>query len=316
MAGLPVAPIEAPVVDIEPPKVKSGASRIIDRLFGTGGEERFKTWPEKLIRDALSAPHDVLNATELVTSDQLVKPAMDMSALAGTGGLAGTGAEAGAALGAGPFLRPALKFKEKIYKAPVGGQHLDALPESMIPEFNRLAMSGEDISHYNFGFMNHKGQFLSRENALDYAIKEGLIDPNSEAARAGVLTSTMDLMADSSKPAAAIKALEKLKQQGYDIDNPVYHQSNTTFDTIKPSYGTQVWFSNSKDALANNGASGTGKIATAYLKNKNLADWDKYDKYTTDQLLQMGYNGAQLGNDIVMFEPKNVKIHSWEDNKK
>jgi cytochrome c556 len=115
-------------------------------------------------------------------------------------------------LGAGPFLRPALKFNEKIYKAPMGGQHLDALPKDMIPEFNRLAMSGEDISHYDFGFMNHKGQFLSREKALQYAIDEGLLHPNSEAARSGTLTSTMDLMSDSSKPGQVIKALEKPSQ--------------------------------------------------------------------------------------------------------
>jgi len=200
---------------------------IINRLLGTGGEERYQTWPEKMVRDALAAPSQAIAAGNAPNpykegSEEwqdfesrrgaALPQALNMAALAGTGGLGGVGAEAGAALGAGPFLRPALKFNEKIYKAPMGGQHLDALPKEMIPEFNRLAMSGEDISHYDFGFMNHKGQFLNREKALDYAIKEGLIDPNSEAARAGVLTSTMDLMADSSKPGQAIKALEKPSQ--------------------------------------------------------------------------------------------------------
>lgn len=208
MDSLPVTPLAAPQDDTATVPTKSTYQRIIDRLTGSGGEERYQTWPEKMIRDALAAPSQAVAAGNAPNpypegSEEwqdfeshrtaALPQALSMASLAGTGGLAGTGAAEGAALGAGPFLRPALKFKDKLYKAPVGGQHLDALPKEMIPEFNRLAMSGEDISHYDFGFMNHKGQFLSREKALDYAIKEGLLDPNSEAARAGVLTSTMDL---------------------------------------------------------------------------------------------------------------------------
>jgi hypothetical protein len=197
----------------------------MNRLFGLNGVERYQTWPERTVTEAVTAPHDIIQPNPYDEGSELhqwyedqrdkgmLKAAMAVSALAGTGGLAGTGSAAkGAltsqeiALGAGPMLRPALKFKDKIYKAPPNGQHLDALPEQMYNEFQKLAMSGEDISHYNFGFMNHKGQFLSREAALDYAIKEGLLNPNSEAARTGTLTSTMDLMADSSKPGIAIAA--------------------------------------------------------------------------------------------------------------
>lgn len=65
-------------------------------------------------------------------------------------------------------------------------------------------MSGEDISNFNFGFMNHKGQFLDREKALKYAIDEGLMSPHD--AKYGALTST--LMADSSKPAVAINSIK------------------------------------------------------------------------------------------------------------
>ena len=161
-----------------------------DTLLGANGKERYQLWPERTVRDALAAPHDVAQTQygEL-TSQDLIKPALDVAALAGTGGL-GAG---GGTLNATPSLRPALKFNEKIYKAPPGGQHLDALSPEMYNEFQKLAMKGEDINHYNFGFMNHKGQFLSRENALQYAIDHGLLNPNSEAARAGTLTSTMDL---------------------------------------------------------------------------------------------------------------------------
>lgn len=204
-SGLPAS---LPVTqDQLPTSQPTMAQRVVDTLLGTNGQERYQLWPERVVRDALSAPHDVLNSKTPMTSDQMIKPALDVSALAGTGGLGG----AEATLGSGPFLRPALKYEGKIYKAPVkdasnplfmGAEHSDAIPKELLPEFTRQAMNGEDISNFNFGFINHKGQFLDREKALDYGIKEGLLSPHD--AKFGALTSTM--MADSSKEAAAINA--------------------------------------------------------------------------------------------------------------
>ncbi len=182
-------------------KTGQSESPLIKRLFGLGGEERYQTWPERIVREGLSAPHDVLTSPVPSTSQSLIEPAMQTAALAGSGGIAGAEEGAAAALGSSPFLRPALKYEGKIYKAPMGGQHLDALPAHLADEFERQAMSGEDISNFNFGFMNHKGQFLNREAALDYGIKEGLIDPH--AGQYGALTST--LLADSSKPGVALE---------------------------------------------------------------------------------------------------------------
>jgi hypothetical protein len=135
-------------------------------------------------------------------NDPVIERAQDMAALAGTGGLGNT--EEGAVLNATPSLRPALKYEGKIYKAPPNGEHLDALPAHLQGEFQRQAMSGEDIPNFQFGFMNHKGQFLNRDQALEYGLKEGLIDPRD--ARYGTLTSTM--LSDTSKPGAAMSALE------------------------------------------------------------------------------------------------------------
>jgi hypothetical protein len=230
--------------------VDSMSQKIGTKLLGLGGEERYQLWPERVIREGISAPHDVMTEgmikpglrredftdasrpsvgdvpaepgllsgfgiNKLIApvaadpSDKAVSQAMSMSALAGSGGIAGAGEEAGAAtLGSAPFLRPALKYEGKIYKGPVGGEHYDAIPPTLHKTFQQQAMSGEDLSNFNFGFTNHKGHFLSREDALKYAIDEGLIHPNSEAARAGTLTSTMQLMADSSKPGTAIEALK------------------------------------------------------------------------------------------------------------
>lgn len=112
-----------------------------------------------------------------------------------------------------PMLRPALKYEGKIYKAPMtpDAGHIDAIPQSLYPTFQKQAMSGEDISNFNFGFINHKGQFISREAALQYAIEHGMVDPS--AAQQGALTST--LLADSSKPGAAIEAVAQSQKPLY-----------------------------------------------------------------------------------------------------
>lgn len=215
----------------------SEGTKVGNRLFGTGGEERYQTWPERMVRSGFTLPGDVMSGetpfytTDETTGEQVINPevihrSLDTAGLAGVGGVGGTGAEAGTALGAGPFLRPALKYEGKVYKAPQGGQHMDAVPAHLQDEFTRAAMRGDDISNYNFGFMNHKGQFLSREAALDYAIKEGLIDPSSAEARAGVLTSTM--YSDTTKPGAAIAGVAKSESPFFSaVENAVVSSKNS-----------------------------------------------------------------------------------------
>ena len=214
------APALQPVV---PQPTDYSATTAIKRLAGLDGEERYMLWPEKVVREGLSAAHDVSqpNPYQQGTEDYelyeqarqaaMIPAAVSMSALAGTGGLA---APSDATLGSGAFLRPALKYEGRIYKAPIkdpknpagfGAEHSDALPAHLADDFYKKAMTGDDINSYQFGFMNHKGQFMPREVALDYAVKEGLINPHD--ARYGTLTSTM--LADSSKPGTAIEALAK-----------------------------------------------------------------------------------------------------------
>jgi hypothetical protein len=185
---------------------------ITDKLLGLNGQERYQLWPEKVVREGLSAAGDALAGQtpqwkvdpvtgDVHTSPQMIEGAQAMSALAGSGGLAGT---TDATLGSAPFLRPALKYKDRLYKGKEGQAHQDVIPDALYPEFQKLAMTGDDISHYNFGFHNDKGQFLSREKALEYGINTGLIDP--AAGKYGALTST--LLADSSKPGTAIEAMK------------------------------------------------------------------------------------------------------------
>lgn len=191
----------------------------IKNLFGLDEENpRYQLWPEKVVREALTSAGDIAKPNPYPEGSEqyyeyegrrqggMVPAAMAISALAGSGGLGGTGAKAGeVALGATPFLRPALKHKEKLYKGKPGQEHQDIIPKELYEDFRQKAMSGEDLAEYNFGFINDKGHFLDREKALKYGIDTGLIDPHS--GRFGALTTT--LMADSSKPGTAIEAMAK-----------------------------------------------------------------------------------------------------------
>lgn len=232
--GVPEAVVEAPVS--QPSRASSLVNSVINKLF-RDDDQRYQLWPEKVVREALTGANKVMeegsnlglrreDVTDIpapnmptkdstwlgeklgiapvyaTPQDSIIEKAQAISALAGTGGLAGS--ESGAVLNATPSLRPALKYKDRLYKGKPGQEHQDVIPAHLYPEFQQMAMSGEDISHYNFGFVNDKGHFLTREDALKYGIDNGLIDP--QAGKYGALTST--LMADSSKPGVAIESLK------------------------------------------------------------------------------------------------------------
>jgi hypothetical protein len=294
-----VVPDTNAVVQPNPNSVGSSGSQIIDKLLGLGGQERYQLWPEKVVRDALAAPHDAMSGAtpqyevdpttgDVHTSPQMIAGAQAVSALAGSGGLAGVEKGAGEVLGSAPFLRPALKYGDKIYKAPMGGQHLDALPAHLQDTFQQQAMNGEDISNFNFGFMNHKGQFLDREKALDYGIKEGLIDPS--AGQYGALTST--LLADSSKPGTAIEAMAKTGDaklpQGYYDKIPLdMRLSRSGTEPSHPGFRFEVYDPTTgktmrKDIMTSSGATktldnldnkyGGYKYRKRMIKASNLTD--------------------------------------------
>jgi len=219
------------------PASGSLVNSVLNKLF-RDDDKRYQLWPEKVVREGITAAGDVLangalppglrreDFTDIPVpdkptkdstvlgkmlnmapvpwqpNDDIIEKAQAISAFAGTGGLGGV---TDATLGATPFLRPALKYKDRLYKGKEGQAHQDVIPDALYPEFQQMAMRGDDISHYNFGFVNDKGQFLTREKALEYGVNTGLIDPSAGKYRA--LTST--LLADSSKPGVAIEATAK-----------------------------------------------------------------------------------------------------------
>lgn len=209
---LPVTFSEEPPDLTKSSPLSNNVDKILNALF-RDDEKRLQLWPERLLRAGATAAGDVAagkvplwsidNETgDVHTSPQMIEKAQEISALAGSGGLANPAK--GATLNATPSLRPALRHKEKLYKGKPGQEHQDIIPDSLYNDFQKKAMSGDDLAEYNFGFVNDKGHFLSREDALKYGIDNGLIDP--QAGKFGTLTSTM--FADSSKPGTAIEAMK------------------------------------------------------------------------------------------------------------
>jgi hypothetical protein len=319
------------IVRPEPDYVNPPKGNAVAKLTGAEGE-RFQLWHEKIIREGLTAAGKVLsgkvpqwsidNVTgDVHTSPQMIEKAQEISALAGSGGLAG-GAE-GAALNATPSLRPALRYKDKLYKGKEGQQHLDVIPENLYGDFQKKAMSGQDIKDYNFGFINDKGQFLDREKALEYGINTGLIDP--QAGKYGALTST--LMADSSKPGTAIEAVAKTKTPEFKkwfgdskvVDKTgepitVYHGTNQPieqFDLARGGIATgdnagakkAFFFTDSKD-VASQYATNAGERVVS-----NIAKFEKDQEFLKKEVNRLEKVAQRTGN----WEPYEKAMSKWED---
>jgi hypothetical protein len=68
---------------------ETGLTGAVDKLFGINGQPRYQTWPEKMVREAVAAPGNVLASPTPMTSEDLIEPAQAISALAGGGSLPG-----------------------------------------------------------------------------------------------------------------------------------------------------------------------------------------------------------------------------------
>jgi len=68
-------------------KDESSGFKPLDKLFGLGGQERYQTWPEKMVREAVTAPHDVMNSPTPMTSEQMIPAAQAISSLAAVGSM-------------------------------------------------------------------------------------------------------------------------------------------------------------------------------------------------------------------------------------
>ena len=114
----------------------------------------------------------------------------------------------------------------------------------------------------------------------------------SDDADAGVLSKAKGLLMDT--PSRMARA----KEQGFDVDTPVYHGTSEDFDSFDPdrAIGTQFWSTTNKAEIESGdvGAQGSGVIKEMYHKIKNPAGWEEYDKFGIDELISRGYDGLKL----------------------
>jgi hypothetical protein len=117
-----------------------------------------------------------------------------------------------------------------------------------------------------------------------------------------------------SNAAIAAKAVEP-EYKSY--QGKVYHMTGSDFDEFdfKKSADNSVWFTTDKAQFDKEGsaaaaASGKGRIIEGDIKLEKLAGWREMDKYTVDELIGMGYDGAMLDGDIQVFNTGRVKLPS------
>jgi hypothetical protein len=216
----------------------------MQKLFGVNGP-RYQTWPEKMVRSGTTLAHDVGTGEEpdytglrredftdipgdAQPMDSMIQRSQDMTALAGGSGFAS--AEEGALGMAGGklpqpdrYLIPAIKVGDKIYKGLLGSDHPD-IPKmyGLDKGFPSEDAFLESLPENAFGFINHKGHFLERGDAGEYAADNQLVAPQyADMIRKVGLTADM-LLSDTSKPGAALSALEHSQQPFYStVENAI-----------------------------------------------------------------------------------------------
>jgi hypothetical protein len=117
---------------------------------------------------------------------------------------------------------------------------------------------------------------------------------------------------------------DKLSQEGFDTENVWYHVTNAEFDEfdIDKTNDGCIWLTRDYDSIIN-GETGASisdaniNIYEFYLKINKLGGWEEEDKYFTEQLIQEGYDGVLLDEDIKIFNPENaIKINKKENKPK
>jgi len=105
------------------------------------------------------------------------------------------------------------------------------------------------------------------------------------------------------------------------VPRTLWHVSNQRFRKFDPRMTAQgiLWFAKDRDDLLKNlhGASIRTSVPVyvyeVATKVKNPAGWDEYDKYMLDQIEQIGFDSIDLGDDVIVFDPKNVRIVNVEE---
>lgn len=134
-----------------------------------------------------------------------------------------------------------------------------------------------------------------------------------------------DVIAPFAKTIAGTSDIKVVEKAVKEVDNlskikpkTIYHGTDKVFkdfDVRKTPDGS-IWFTDNKSSITKgeSGASGTKRIIERVIDENNLklANWDEYDKYSLQQLQEMGFDGAKLPEngkvDYQIFYPEKLSI--------
>jgi len=174
---------------------------------------------------------------------------------------------------------------------------------------------------------------LKRELEIAKASEADIIKPlqdeyrnpnTSQARKDQILGEVRDIKKGSAAISSQIFAIERKATSPAPIapketkppqtfSGKVYHQTSESFDDFdfnKSADGT-VWFTQDKASFSDpssaaSAASGKGRIIEKEVNLKKVAGWEEMDRYTIDELVQQGYDGAVLDGDVQVFNSKAI----------
>ena len=165
------------------------------------------------------------------------------------------------------------------------------------PSDSRVAKVQKKID----GINRHIDSLSSQTTETENLIEEIEVDEAVEF----IAASNSDLdMSDDAR-------MQRARDQGFDVDTPVFHGSATDFDAFDPdrALGTQFWSTTDRKAIEAGevGAQGAGVIKELYVNIQNPAGWNEYDQFGISELIDQGFDGIALEEDgettFVAFSP-------------
>ena len=91
-----------------------------------------------------------------------------------------------------------------------------------------------------------------------------------------------------------------------------YHGSSVPIRRFDRKFSTQgvFWFSEDKEKIlqGESGAESVAYLIKVRLRVNKTAGWTEYDKYSLDELHNLGYDSVHLDDDWVIFDEKRITI--------
>jgi len=173
---------------------------------------------------------------------------------------------------------------------------------------------------YEFAITPLKAEYRAATQAADQATKDRIMK-ELKVIRRPLAAAESSLFIAKQRATPKPEKIADVIKPNKTFEGTVYHQTNKDFDEFDFDKGVDgtAWFTDSKanfsdPTSSSAAASGTGKILERSVKLEKAAGFDELNKYGVGELIDQGYDGAVLGNDIQVFNPKAIRPASLSAN--